>query len=123
MSSESKFSRRDFLKVSALGAAGALLMPSGLAAAAKSKKNEKTAANDTINIGFIGLGQQAMHLLNGFITIDGVKVVAGCDVYDVKRARFDKRVKNTTPITAKNARSTCTKIIKSCWRVPISTRS
>ena len=41
MSSESKFSRRDFLKVSALGAAGALLMPSGLAAAAKSKKNEK----------------------------------------------------------------------------------
>ena len=42
MSSESKFSRRDFLKVSALGAAGALLMPSGLAAAAKSKKNEKT---------------------------------------------------------------------------------
>lgn len=93
MSSESKFSRRDFLKVSALGAAGALLMPSGLAAAAKSKKNEKTAANDTINIGFIGLGQQAMHLLNGFITIDGVKVVAGCDVYDVKRARFDKRVK------------------------------
>ena len=49
MSSESKFSRRDFLKVSALGAAGALLMPSGLAAAAKSKKNEKTAANDTIS--------------------------------------------------------------------------
>lgn len=93
MSSESKFSRRDFLKVSALGAAGALLMPSGLAAAAKGKKNDKTAANDTINIGFIGLGQQAMHLLNGFITIDGVKVVAGCDVYDVKRARFDKRVK------------------------------
>ena len=41
MRSESKFSRRDFLKVSALGAAGALLMPSGLAAAAKSKKNEK----------------------------------------------------------------------------------
>ena len=34
-----------------------------------------------------------MHLLNGFITIDGVKVVAGCDVYDVKRARFEKRVK------------------------------
>lgn len=93
MKSDSKISRRDFLKVSAFGAAGALLVPSGLAAATKSGKSDKTTANDTINVGFIGLGQQAMHLLNGFITIEGVKVLAGCDVYDVKRARFDKRVK------------------------------
>ncbi|MDD3107781.1 MAG: Gfo/Idh/MocA family oxidoreductase [Alistipes sp.] len=92
--SESKFSRRDFLKVSALGAAGALFMPSGLAAATASKKeSKKTSANNQINIGFIGMGQQAMHLLNGFKTIEGVRIVAGCDVYDVKRARFEKRVK------------------------------
>lgn len=94
MNTESKLSRRDFLKVSALGAAGAVLMPSTLAAASKSsKKDGKKSADETINIGFIGLGQQAMHLLAGFLTIDGVQVVAGCDVYDVKRARFEKRVK------------------------------
>lgn len=93
MSSDSKLSRRDFLKVSALGAAGAMFMPSALAGASKSAKKAKTAAADTINIGFIGLGQQAMHLLAGFLTIDGVKVLAGCDVYDVKRQRFEKRVK------------------------------
>lgn len=95
MSSESKISRRDFLKFSAIGAAGALLVPTGLSAATSSKSSKsKSSANDSINIGFIGLGQQAMHLLNGFITIEGVRVVAGCDVYDIKRARFEKRVKD-----------------------------
>lgn len=62
MNEKSKLTRRDFLKVSALGAAGAVLMPSALAAAPKSAK-KKSSANDTIGIGFIGLGQQAMHLL------------------------------------------------------------
>ncbi len=95
MSSESKISRRDFLKFSAIGAAGALLVPTGLSAATSTKSSKsKSSANDSINIGFIGLGQQAMHLLNGFITIEGVRVVAGCDVYDIKRARFEKRVKD-----------------------------
>ena len=92
MSSETKISRRDFLKFSAIGAAGALLVPSGLSAATSQGSKSKSSANDTINIGFIGLGQQAMHLLNGFITIAGVRVVAGCEVYDIKRARFEKRV-------------------------------
>ena len=45
-----------------------------------------------LKIGFIGMGQQAMFLLNGFLQIPGVKVVAGCDVYGVKRQRFEKRV-------------------------------
>ena len=40
MNTESKLSRRDFLKVSALGAAGAVLMPSTLAAASKSSKKD-----------------------------------------------------------------------------------
>jgi len=33
-----------------------------------------------------------MSLLNGFIQISGVEVVAGCDVYGIKRKRFEKRV-------------------------------
>ncbi|MDO8930720.1 MAG: Gfo/Idh/MocA family oxidoreductase, partial [Bacteroidota bacterium] len=44
-------------------------------------------------IGIIGMGRQAMFLLNGFLQIPGVKVVAGCDVYGVKRQRFEKKVK------------------------------
>jgi predicted dehydrogenase len=48
--------------------------------------------SNIINIGFIGVGRQSMGLLNGFIRIPGVRVVAGCDVYGIKRQRFEKRV-------------------------------
>ncbi len=85
--------RRDFLKVSALGAAGAMIPGSILSAATPAAAKKKTdKANDKITLGFIGLGQQAMNLLRGFINMDDVQVVAGCDVYDIKRDRFVKRV-------------------------------
>jgi len=51
------------------------------------------SANDTIRIGFIGLGQQAINLLNGFSKIEKVQIVAGADVYGIKRERFEQRVK------------------------------
>jgi Predicted dehydrogenases and related proteins len=84
--------RRDFLKFSALGAAGTMI-PGGLFTAAAAPA-PKAAKKDTskLNLAFIGLGQQAMYLLGSFIAMDDVRVVAGCDVYDVKRSRFVKRV-------------------------------
>jgi predicted dehydrogenase len=87
----SKLSRRDFIRFSAAGAAGAVLMPSTLATTARAA-TKKNAASDTINLGFIGLGQQAMYLMQGFLRIPGVRVVAGADLYDVKRERFAQRV-------------------------------
>ena len=88
--------RRDFLKASAIGAAG-LMLPTGVLqareSAAPAGRNAKKAATDKINLGFIGLGQQAMYLLQGFMSMDDVRVVAGCDVYDIKRDRFARRVK------------------------------
>ena len=89
-------SRRKFLEASALGAAGIAFFPSMVACKPQKK-------DQSIRLGFIGMGQQAMFLLNGFINIEGVKVVAGCDVYGVKRQRFEKKVnqfyteKGTTP--------------------------
>jgi len=88
--------RRDFLKFSALGVAGTMI-PSEVASAANfmapaTAGKKKTSANDKINLGFIGLGQQAMYLLSGFMSMDDVRVVAGCDVYDIKRDRFVHRV-------------------------------
>ena len=77
--------------MSALGAAAGLALPSGLVHAAPAPAKVKTA-NGKIGMGFIGLGQQAMYLLNGFMSMDDVRVVAGCDVYDIKRDRFVKRV-------------------------------
>ena len=77
--------------MSALGAAAGLVLPSGLMHAAPAPATRKSA-NGKIGMGFIGLGQQAMFLLNGFMSMDDVRVIAGCDVYDIKRDRFVKRV-------------------------------
>lgn len=87
----SKLSRLDFLRFSALGAS-ALILPRSVSAAMAPKKAKKGDVNDQINIGFIGLGQQAIYLMSGFITIPNVRIVAGCDVYDIKRDRFQSRV-------------------------------
>ncbi len=35
-----------------------------------------------------------MFLLNSFLNIEGVSVVAGCDVYGIKRRRFEQRVRS-----------------------------
>jgi predicted dehydrogenase len=51
-----------------------------------------TKADADVKLGFIGMGQQSMFLLNGFLKIPGVQVIAGCDVYGIKRKRFEKRV-------------------------------
>jgi predicted dehydrogenase len=77
--------------MSALGAAAGLVLPSGVVHAAPAPATRKSA-NGKIGMGFIGLGQQAMYLLSGFMSMDDVRVIAGCDVYDVKRDRFVKRV-------------------------------
>lgn len=53
-----------------------------------------TNANGKVNLAFIGLGQQCMGLLTCFIGDEKVRVVAGCDVYDIKRNRFEKRVRD-----------------------------
>ena len=89
----SKMNRKDFLRLSALGLTS-LIAPWQVSAASvpTSAKSKKTEINDKINIGFIGLGQQAIHLMAGFITIPEVRIVAGCDVYDIKRDRFKNRV-------------------------------
>lgn len=83
---KTKWSRRRFINTALAGVAGAAVIPhlSGCRGPA--------AASDEIRLGFIGLGRQAMFLLNGFIQIPGVKVLAGCDVYGIKRKRFENRV-------------------------------
>jgi predicted dehydrogenase len=80
------WSRRQFLGTSAAGLAALIVSPSLTGC------KTETVAKD-IRLGFIGMGQQSMFLLNGFLQIPGVQVLAGCDVYGIKRRRFEKRVK------------------------------
>ena len=78
-------SRRQFIGTTAIGMAGVAMFSPFTGC-------KPTVVDTDLKIGFIGMGQQAMFLLNGFLQIPGVKVVAGCDVYGVKRQRFEKRV-------------------------------
>jgi predicted dehydrogenase len=80
-------SRRRFLGSAALGLAGIVVLPR-LTTSCKSS----APANTDIRLGFIGMGRQSMFLLSGFLQIPGVQVMAGCDVYGIKRKRFEKRV-------------------------------
>lgn len=80
-----KWSRRQFINTTAAGAAGIAVIPYINACSSN-------PSNGTVRLGFIGLGQQSMFLLNGFLRIAGVQVLAGCDVYGIKRKRFEKRV-------------------------------
>jgi predicted dehydrogenase len=79
-------SRRRFIQYTLIGSAGVAALPL--------LKSCKTAANDVIRLGIIGLGQQAMNLMDGFNKIPGVEVVAGADVYGIKRERFEMRLKD-----------------------------
>lgn len=75
--------RRTFLRQSIIGAGGLAILP--LASSCKA-----VAPSDSIRLGIIGLGQQAMNLMRGFSRVTGVEVVAGADVYGIKRERFKK---------------------------------
>jgi predicted dehydrogenase len=73
-------SRRKFIKQTFIGAAGLASLPL--------LQSCKVAPSDTIRIGIIGLGQQAMNLMRGFARVPGVEILAGADVYGIKRERF-----------------------------------
>ena len=79
-------SRRRFLGSAALGVAGVVVLPR-IATSCKS-----APVSHDVRLGFIGMGRQSMFLLNGFLQIPGVQVMAGCDVYGIKRKRFEKKV-------------------------------
>jgi predicted dehydrogenase len=85
------FSRRKFLGASLLTTAGLSILP-GLTVASPSATPLFQAAHERVRLGFIGVGRQAMGLLNNFMRIPGVEVVAGADVYAIKRERFALRV-------------------------------
>lgn len=88
--SNSSFSRRKFLGASLLTSAGLSLIP-GLSFA-ESSTPVFQPAHERVRLGFIGVGRQAMGLLSNFMRIPGVEVVAGADVYAIKRERFALRV-------------------------------
>ena len=83
--------RRGFLKTSAMGIAGTLVLGSCANQAGKDSKKPKLKTNpfeDTINVGAIGLGRQSLSVSRGFTKIKNVKIVGCADVYPDKCTRY-----------------------------------
>ncbi len=76
--------RRHFLKRSVAGVTGVTLVPH-LYVSGRSP-------NDTVRLGFIGVGRRGINLVKAFLGIEGVEVLAASDVYGIKRKRFEKLV-------------------------------
>jgi predicted dehydrogenase len=82
-------SRRKFIGSSLLGAAGLSFIP-GMNMA-RSSHPQLIEDIHQVRMGFIGVGRQAMGILNGMMRIPGVEVLACADVYEIKRERFKLR--------------------------------
>jgi predicted dehydrogenase len=80
-------SRRKFLGYSALGLAGMTILPSWTMA-----NGQRIAPSDRVVLGFIGLGRQGLSDFYSFSKCPGVQVVACCDVDQIKRERFKRKV-------------------------------
>jgi len=82
-------SRRQFLGYSALGLTGLTILPSWTMA-----NGGRIAPNDRVVLGFIGLGRQGCSDFISFSSCPGVQVVACCDVDQLKRERFKRKVED-----------------------------
>lgn len=82
-------SRRHFLKKATLGSAALTAAPTLLASSYDQKillsnrTYDKTtySLNDQLNLGLIGSGIQGIYDTNAALTVNGVKLVAACDLY------------------------------------------
>ena len=72
-------SRRNFIK-SAAAISGAAIFPNLITNCTSKKGVRRISPNDHINMGIIGFGWQGYGNTNQFIHIDGVKIIAICDV-------------------------------------------
>ena len=81
--------RRNFLKTSALGLAGTVMLGSCVGEGKGAKKRLKTNPfGETINVGAIGLGRQCLSVSKGFAKIPNVRIVGCADVYQDKCTRY-----------------------------------
>lgn len=83
MKMNNKTDRRDFIKKTMFTAGALTIVPRHVLGGAGF-----TAPSDKINFGYIGTGKQIRTLLDNFITLPDVKVVAASDVDTKKLARF-----------------------------------
>ena len=92
--------RRDFIGATAVAGAG-MLLNGCKSDSGEQKAAQKKSSLNTINIALIGYGEEGKVLLEPLLNIEGVRVVALCDIWDFHRnegARYLEKVGN--PVNA-----------------------
>jgi predicted dehydrogenase len=74
--------RRDFLKVAA--AAGAGVAMSSLSSFSQAREKKPIKPLERVRVGFVGIGMQGSGHVNNLLKIDGVDLVAVCDVRETR---------------------------------------
>ena len=75
--------RRKFISQSTTAAAAVTMMPNSILAS-----NSLKASESLLSLGYIGLGKQSLGLLKSISKVNGLKIVACCDVDSKKLDRF-----------------------------------
>src|SRR5215472_11392341 len=91
-----KLNRREFIGATAIAGAGMLLEACNSDSDAQ-KAPVKTSSLNTLNVALIGYGEEGKILLESFLNIEGVKLVALCDIWDYHRnegVRYLKKLGN-----------------------------
>jgi predicted dehydrogenase len=88
MNTTKRFTRRSFLKTTALTASAPFLLPSSVWSAERNP-------SERITMGFIGVGKQGSGLLNGFLRNKDAQVVAVSDVDTTRREHSKKTVEES----------------------------
>ena len=97
---QSNYSRRAFLEVSAAAAGGSIAARSILLNPESSPDiPKKTAPSDTVRFGMIGVGMQGSGLLGTAITLPGVQCAAAADLYDGRHTLAREIVRPDLPVT------------------------
>jgi predicted dehydrogenase len=83
-----KLNRREFISATAVAGAGLLLE------ACKSDSGEQKVAKksslNTINVALIGYGEEGKILLESLLNIEGVRLVALCDIWEYHRGEGER---------------------------------
>jgi hypothetical protein len=104
-----KMNRRNFIGKTAVGAAAVTVIPRHVLGG-----NGFVAANDKINLGFIGTGKQVGTLLGGIGGCKETVTLAACDVFKSKLNKFVESAKQNNSKKGLNVMLTVTTIIANC---------
>ena len=92
MASETDFSRRGFL-TTAMAAGAGLALQSGAAETAPAGAPAQTPPSNRIRYALIGCGAEGNVLLDALLKIEGIEIVAICDIWKYARDRVQKGLK------------------------------